>query len=277
MYFIDLRFKFESLIFEDDYLLKSLNTVTKYNESEFSIVEEFCGFLLNLEKSRSQQFKELLKDTKLKAIEVAHELPFALDEMFELEITALNQITMSNYRSYAELEKDLKLRVKNDLREWTNEIMEIKEQVKDRLRSLAKKSTILAGDLIRTESRNSKSLALSSEISRFNSLKSVFNYTYFGEENVPVSPQEVECWLNDVQRTLASLDQSAKNIVTLYKSIITVLFHRFLDELDDIKNTMQRSGMCHKKEIEDFKCEIYTPTVDQLNIEYLSELEDLQV
>ncbi|XP_072377369.1 uncharacterized protein [Diabrotica undecimpunctata] len=271
-----VKSKTEVKEFPDNYLFTSLKVLKNFHANQHIAVDEFCKFMHDTEQLRMQQFKDVLKEAKTKCDAIAHELPFVLDEMFELESLALNQATMKNYKDYAELEQDLKLQIIYDFKQWTGEIMIIKDLLREHLRIMVKKSIPFAGETLVRDISKTTSFVSPVELHRLDSLKSEFVYAFFGDDNVPVARHEVERWLKGVQRTLGSLDQTARNIVSLYKSVIPILFHRFLDELDEIKHSMCIAGICHKKEIEDFKCDIYTPTVEQLNIEYTYQLEELQ-
>uniref|UniRef100_A0A6P7GM02 Uncharacterized protein LOC114339768 n=1 Tax=Diabrotica virgifera virgifera TaxID=50390 RepID=A0A6P7GM02_DIAVI len=273
-----VKAKTEIKDFPDNYLFTSLKALKNFHADQHIAVDEFCKFMHDTEKIRMQQFKDVLKEAKTKCVAIAHEVPFVLDEIFELESVALNEATIKNYKDYAEIEQDLKLQIIYDFKNWTSEIMIIKDLLREHFRIMVKKSLPISvtGEVISRDMSRTTSFATPCELHRLDSLKSQFVYAFFGEDNVPVARDEVERWLKGVQRTLGSLDQTARNIVSLYKSVIPILFHRFLDELDEIKHSMCIAGICHKKEIEDFKCEIYTPTVEQLNIEYTHQLEELQ-
>ncbi|CAG9828039.1 unnamed protein product [Diabrotica balteata] len=245
-----VKSKTEVKEFPDNYLFTSLKVLKNFHANQHIAVDEFCKFMHDTEQIRMQQFKDVLKESKTKCDAIAHELPFVLDEMFELESLALNQATMKNYKDYAEIEQDLKLQIIYDFKQWTAEIMIIKDLLREHLRIMVKKSIPFAGETLSRDLSKTTSFLSPVELHRLDSLKSEFVYAFF--------------------------DQTARNIVSLYKSVIPILFHRFLDELDEIKHSMCIAGICHKKEIEDFKCDIYTPTVEQLNIEYTYQLEELQ-
>lgn len=72
-------------------------------------------------------------------------------------------------------------------------------------------------------------------------------------------------------------DKSAKCIVNIYKAAIIVIFHRFFKELEDIKTSMLDLDMLNKDEIEPYECEIYTPTVEELNLKNENDMKILQV
>lgn len=50
---------------------------------------------------------------------------------------------------------------------------------------------------------------------------------------------------------------------------------RYLGELTEIKNNIG-TGVVHTNEVDPYNCEMYTPTVDQLNIQHLNDLSNLQ-
>lgn len=73
------------------------------------------------------------------------------------------------------------------------------------------------------------------------------------------------------------LDQSASRIVSYYKSMIIILFKRFFEELEDLKESISKTGIIDNASIEDFQGEIYTPGIEQLNITAKADFLKIQV
>lgn len=72
-------------------------------------------------------------------------------------------------------------------------------------------------------------------------------------------------------------DKSAKYIVNIYKAAIVVIFHRFFKELEDIKTSMLDIDMLSREEIKPYECEIYTPTVEELDLKNEEDFQAIKV
>ncbi|XP_074033953.1 uncharacterized protein isoform X2 [Leptinotarsa decemlineata] len=260
---------------EEDVVNNTFNKLSETNEIQLKTVDDLHEKLVSIEKNRSEEFKKILKVTKEKIQTISYRLPFRTDEFFENELVNINQITLSNYQSYAELQKQLKLQVKNDMKTWSEELLEFKEKLKSLLKILAKKSVVRIQSTLKQDANAYISTDLTKEIMKIKSLHTEMQWYMNSENDIPISHEEVERWLNDVRKTLASLDQSAKNLVNFYKSIIIILFNRFFGELEDLKETMTKTGIVKPEDIEEFQSEIYTPAIDEINIQFHNDFEKL--
>ncbi|KAG5877138.1 hypothetical protein JTB14_027381 [Gonioctena quinquepunctata] len=259
---------------EVDTINKVSEKLSEKKQNQLETVDGLYNKLLSIEKNRSTTFKSILKQTKEELLTIAHELPMTVEDFFGNELVCINQITMSNHQNYAELQRDLKLQVNKDMKIWSEELLEVKEVLKDLLKVMVRKSVIKITSNLKQDMSSYVSGDLTREIIKIRSLHSAMAWNM--DDGVPVSTDDVEKWLKDVQKTLASLDLGAKNIIKLYKSIIIILFNRFFSELEDLKKIMMKTGIVNTDEIEEFQSEIYTPTIDELNAKFEDDFAYLQ-
>lgn len=59
--------------------------------------------------------------------------------------------------------------------------------------------------------------------------------------------------------------------------MIIILFNRFFEELEDMKESLCKTGIIDKHSIEDFQSEIYTPGIEQLNLKVRADFKKIQV
>ncbi|VEN64710.1 unnamed protein product [Callosobruchus maculatus] len=252
----------------------TVTNIETTNHTQISAIEAFYEFLVKTEKNRTDKIKGLMKLTLQKVHDIGYQVPYENEEFFGNEILDLNKMTLNNMQTYEDLKKELRLRAAHNMKTWGEEILEAKERLKKCFRKLIKSSvTRFAGSLRSAASGNSD---LSREISNIQSLHSKIQAPEGSDISVPVTEQDVENWLKQIRTTLAALDKGAKNIVHLYKNIIVILFNRFFTELDDFRKVIKRYKIMDESQIQEFESEIYTPTVDELNIRLKKDLENLQ-
>nr|CAH7739202.1 unnamed protein product [Callosobruchus chinensis] len=264
----------EALRKKENAFLDIASNIEATNRTQISTIESFYEFLIKTEKYRIDKIKDLMKQTLQKLQDIGYKLPYENEEFFGNEILGLNKLTLNNMQAYEDLKKELRIRAAHNMKRWCEEILEAKELLKKCFRKLIKTSvTRFAGSLRSAISGNSD---LSREISRIQSLQSKMQVAERSDISVPITERDVEDWLKRIRTTLAALDKGAKNIVSLYKNMIVILFNRFFTELDDFRMVIKRYKIMDESEIQEFESEIYTPTVDELDIRLKKDLENLQ-
>ncbi|CAH1154687.1 unnamed protein product [Phaedon cochleariae] len=267
----------DNLIHGQDLVNKPFLKVSDSYEILLKTVDEFHEKLVDVDKKRSEILKLIMNETRNTVFSSAYFLPYQVDKFFYEEILELNKITLNNCQNFAELKRDLKLQVSRYMRFWSEELLEIKERQKFYVKQLSKKSV----DRLKSDLRSQLATVCQSDevadaLHKLETQQNDLQWPNDGASGIPVSQKEVELWLKDVQKTLASLDLNARNLVSLYKSIIIILFNRFFGELAKLKDSMAKSGLMDKQDIEDYQSEIYTPTVEELNVQFESDFENLQ-
>ncbi|CAH1961586.1 unnamed protein product [Acanthoscelides obtectus] len=254
----------------------SVSSIEQANRTQLSTIEAFYEFLVKTEKHRTEKIKALMKQTLQKLQDIGYRLPYNNEEYFGNEIIDLNKITLNNMQAFEDLKKELEIRAVHDMQMRSGEILAAKEMVKKCLRKQLRRSVSRFAGMIKSTTAIGNP-DISQQISTIQSFQSMMQGSEGSDMSVPVTEKDVEDWLQQTRVTLAALDQGAKHLVSLYKNIIVILFNRFFSELDDFKKVIRRHSILNENEIEEFQSEIYTPTVDELDIRLKSDLQKLQM
>ncbi|CAG9865227.1 unnamed protein product [Phyllotreta striolata] len=271
-HYVDMKFDLNNHQIGDDFYKKTKKILHKNQKKAVEAVDDFVVFMKKLEESRIKKFKILLKDTKSQSSQLGYELPFYIDEFFGKKMSDINKITINNYEMYDETERELKLQIEQDQKSWYEELLQLKEALKEQIRVLTRRVTTYAEI---DDISDQKPEQMAAQLRRLDSLKSEFNYEVTKDDSLEEIRPKIERWLKLVQKHLAAAEQSSKNVIQTYKSMISVLFNRCFKELKFIKIDLANS-IVHSSQVQDYLSEMYTPTIDQLMIKNLEELEKLQ-
>ncbi|XP_044262953.1 uncharacterized protein LOC123010272 isoform X2 [Tribolium madens] len=202
-----------------------MQTIQDLNNRRLRIIDQFYDKLQALEKKRLTFFKGVFNEAYRKTGKICHLLPYDLAYYFDQEISKINEISMSNYGHYAQMHTDLKLQIQEEIPVFLINSHDAKERHKMAVTNMKWKEVMPPRERNNIiESTKLPFLALGDPS--------------YAQVSLPLSATDLEMWEQRIQKTLESLDVTAKKLISLYKIAVLQIFNRFFDDLKLITNAL---------------------------------------
>ncbi|KAF5299349.1 hypothetical protein FQA39_LY02522 [Lamprigera yunnana] len=261
--------------FDKDAFELAKNYTLEMLENNKFLINQFYNFLKNLEKSRTQSYKELLRYEYKELHNISYQLPYEIENYFESKILGINQIVLSNLRWYADLRYNLLFQVENDNRlnmQSINGVYSSWTHLKEDSRLKLNEMKLLHSD--------SECIAYESEPAQKTS-KMILDTVDATDEmlqtplSLPLSETEIEMWLKEAQNTINSLNLYAQKLIALYKLAVMHMFNGYFEELQDVCNKLDKIDV-ESEELNMLNLQICEPAIECATKRYSEDFSSLK-